>query len=564
MADTGERNAKRGGSIEITEGTESVKGSNTPLGLQLPVDPLVWHQARKLAGDKNIRVEDLAVCAAQDPVMVIDLLKTANALFFTGSKSQITSVKAAIMRLGSDVLIEQLEKLRERQVIESGEVRRWLEIHRSRCRRTGIVARLLAELLARSLNDDCHTSGLLANIGDMLAVAFLKERYVEIAADQPRATVLYRLAQDCRFDVEAMGISYLRRQGLPETLIFALEREGRSRTPDRAIMKPLCQAACEMVDAFDANKWDKLAPGKTLPPKSALRSLQLSEQQYLKVYERASEFLFSSRLTEERAREKGIPKSIDEAAESINSSDNGNSELEAEIQQLISSSKVEEYDDEDDEAPASKAFKPQTILKESAAPTTPADFSLDKATGAKPRVARIKAEPSPEKASAPELASKRGTEIVSAIHSMLNGARSSEEMITKLLDMLIKEGKFEKSALIVVSKDRSKAIVVAARGPNIGNGQKLVIDDPLSPLAQCFSKVQSFGNQESPHSPFGSKTFALSPIDADHETPVALYADCGNSGSISFEARRIFRTVVEILNSRLPEVPGGIPVELKN
>ncbi|MEZ4753703.1 MAG: hypothetical protein R3A13_05255 [Bdellovibrionota bacterium] len=62
--------------------------------------------------------------------------------------------------------------------------------------------------------------------------------------------------------------------------------------------------------------------------------------------------------------------------------------------------------------------------------------------------------------------------------------------------------------------------------------------------------------------PFGSKAFALSPIDADHDTPVALYADCGVDGSITFEARRIFRTVVEIHNQKLPSLPGGIPVEL--
>jgi hypothetical protein len=128
--------------------------------------------------------------------------------------------------------------------------------------------------------------------------------------------------------------------------------------------------------------------------------------------------------------------------------------------------------------------------------------------------------------------------------------------------MLVDNGPFEKSALIVVSKTKRNAIVVAARGPMIGTGQKLDIDDPLNPLAQCFSKVQSFGNKESDLSPFGSKSFALAPINADHETPVALYADCGNDKAITFEARRVFRTVVEILNERLPLIPGGIPVEL--
>jgi len=115
----------------------------------------------------------------------------------------------------------------------------------------------------------------------------------------------------------------------------------------------------------------------------------------------------------------------------------------------------------------------------------------------------------------------------------------------------------------VVSKDRKTAIVVACRGPTFGGGQTLQLDDPLNPLAQCLSKVQSFGRKNNNISPFGSKAFAVSPIDADHDTPVALYADCGENGALTFESRRIFRNVVEILNQKLPTLPGGIPVEIK-
>jgi hypothetical protein len=148
------------------------------------------------------------------------------------------------------------------------------------------------------------------------------------------------------------------------------------------------------------------------------------------------------------------------------------------------------------------------------------------------------------------------------VQKRLDSYTSSEDLLRGILGILTEEGPFEKTALIVVAKDRHSAIVVAARGPEINNGQTLVLDDPLSPLAQCFSKVQSFGSKSSRESPWGSKAFALAPIDADHDTPVALYADCGTSGSISFEARRIFRAVVDILNQKLPGIPGGIPVEI--
>src|SRR5262249_795079 len=134
-------------------------------------------------------------------------------------------------------------------------------------------------------------------------------------------------------------------------------------------------------------------------------------------------------------------------------------------------------------------------------------FSLRSSTN-KPKVVR-QAISSPVRKEPPKLVSQKGSEVVSNISNMFDGASTSEELLAELLAMLVDDGPFEKSALIVVSKDKTQAIVVAARGPNIGNGQKLGITDPLNPLAQCFSKVQSFGNRESEYSPFGSKSFAL-------------------------------------------------------
>jgi hypothetical protein len=163
----------------------------------------------------------------------------------------------------------------------------------------------------------------------------------------------------------------------------------------------------------------------------------------------------------------------------------------------------------------------------------------------------------------PPIHTEKANKLVGTMTKGFDSAKTSEELLSDLLRTLVDEGPFEKSAIIVVSQDRKQAVVVAARGPGIGNGQKLVLDDPLSPLAQCFSKVRSFSSRDNACSPWGSRNFALAPIDADHDTPVALYADCGDDGGLTFEARRVFRTVVEILNQRLPQLPGGIPVELK-
>lgn len=495
---------------------EGVKGLSGALTLQFPPDNLIWAEARKLVTDSKVRVEDLATCCLQDPILVIELLKQANALYFSGGRPPITSTTTAIVRLGSQIVRELLESLLDRPKFDNEEVQHWVNLHRSRMKRTAIVARILAEALAKQLSDDCQAAGLLVGMGELLAVGFFQEKYVELAEELSRSGINYRLAQESKFDVERMGLLYLRRHGIPEALLFALDREAMNRAPERAIMKPLVNSAAEMVDAFDNNKWERLAPGKTLSSKSHLRLLQMTDGQYLKVYERASEYLYQVRMLEEKKKAELLREQSVSSIENIPS-------LEDEIFGLLSETAV--------------------ISTEAEFPPVPPPSS--KPTFVVP----------------PQMPGNRGNKIVGALFDSLNSVQSSEELLSSLLSMLLQDGLFEKSALIVISPDKRTAKVVAARGPIVEKGLSIDITDPLSPLAQCFTKVQSFGNKKSAHSPFGSKSFAVSPIDVAHESPVALYADCGNNGSVSFEARRVFRTVVDLLNKKLPELPGGIPEE---
>ena len=527
---------------------EEKSGPIGPLQRLLPPDLLIWNEARKIVGDKNSRIEDLATCVAQDPVLVIDLLNVSNAMYYSAGRPPITSIQTALVRLGSDVVLERLEDIHTRLPFENSDVQHWLELYRAMCRRTSIVARVVAEAVSKNLANDCATAGVLTNIGDMIAVAHFQENYVSLAEELSRSRLNYRIAQDYKFDVEKVGASYLRKHGIPESILFALERDaGRPRSEERAVMRPICFAAAEMVTAFDANRWEKLAPGKKLPAKSAIRMLKITDAQYLRIYERISEFLFAFKLSEERRKQEVLEAA---AAAVSHQAVEATEELSDAIAPLLDEVPIElELEDEI-----------QNLLSSPSEDDVEDLFSLGEVEDKKKAPARVLSEVV-QLIEPPKLHTEKSSAMVANITAMFDLADNSEDLLSGLLEMLVDDGPFEKTALIVVSKDRKDAIVVAARGP-IGNGQTLVLDDVLSPLAQCFSKVQSFGNKESKNSPFGSKSYALAPIDADHDTPVALYADCGNDGAVSFEARRVFRTVVEILNTKLPQIPGGIPVEL--
>ncbi len=549
-----------------------------PLGVVFPADPSVWREARKLVVDRNTRVEDLATVMAQDPVLVIELLKVSNAMYFSGGRSAITTVRTALVRLGYDVVKDLLEKVKMRPYFTDHTVAKWFEVKRSKGKRAGIVSRIIAEAVARTLSDDCLAAGSLLYVGEMIAVAHLKEEYIELAEKYSTSGVNYRLIQQHNFDPEKMGLAYLRRIGLPENILFAIDREARARSAERAIMKPVVMAAGEMIEAFDNNRWEKLAPGKNLPPKSSIRMLQLNEKQYLKVYERAAEYLFYAKVKEEELKEerkKIIQEDSNETA-SISPQSEEN-ELEDEINMLLKAPPAQEEVGEQERfeeklppeppleelrAESKKEEKTEaTQIKTLEEELNLDDFNLSSRSPEKQKTPREEREVKVEAKA--NLRTKKSTQFVNQVTELFEQAQNSEELLSELLERLTK-GPFEKAALIVVSKDKKSALVVAARGTEFGAGQRIWLNDPLSPLAQCFSKVQSFGIRENEASPFGSKSFALAPIDVDHETPVALYADCGEKGAITFEARRIFRTVVEILNKKLPTLPGGLPVELNN
>lgn len=545
-----------------------------PYARVFPPNAVVWAEAIRLASNKNIRVEDLALCCAQDPVIVMELLKTANAMYFSAGRPPITTATTAVTRLGSETVVQTLQSLSERQPLPDSEMRRLFEMHRNRGKRAAIIARMLAEITAKTLSDDCHAAGLFMFIGDLLAVAHLGNTYVKLHAANSPSGLLYKLAQEHKFDVEKMGLEYLKRQGIPDSVLFAIDREGKTKNQERAVMKPVCFASAEIVDAFDSNKWERLAPGKTLPPKSSIRLLQLTDNQYLKLYEKASEYLFHEKMAQERISLDDlttitVPETISEDFYIITGAEDAPEISEEPSQSGFSADSLQDEFDQllqDDEEAVTPPPKPAAKgAKGPVAPPTRTSRDLSEKynlSASAPQKTKARMEEVTPVVPPPPLRTAAGNAFVSKASAKLDDAKSSEELLRNILGILTEEGPFEKSALIVVSNDRSNAIVVAARGPGITNGQTLVLQDPLSPLAQCFSKVQSFGNKSSADSPWGSKAFALAPIDADHDTPVALYADCGNDGSLTFEARRIFRVVVDILNQKLPTIPGGIPVEL--
>ncbi|MEZ4752828.1 MAG: HDOD domain-containing protein [Bdellovibrionota bacterium] len=281
------------GSTEDNTATDGPRANSGPLSVIFPGSDPVIREARKIVGDNEKRMDAAAEIVEKDPVAVIEFLKTANALAYTEGKPPVTTTRGAIVRLGATSSIEVLDRVKEFPKLENEDIAKLFEEARKRCQMVAETAKLIAGLKAQNLADDCYTAGLLKNIGELVAILHLGEVYLQIVTtNKSRAQVLYRLEKDHSFDIEKSTVAYLRRAGITDNLLFAVDPEAQTKTPNRAVMKPVVSAAMEMVIAFDSNRWDKIAPDKNLPPKSTIRMLNLSDSQYESLYDKVGEILF--------------------------------------------------------------------------------------------------------------------------------------------------------------------------------------------------------------------------------------------------------------------------------
>lgn len=303
MLDWPPRNMTWKGTVRPGMGVPQKKKTVTdPCKIALPVDIKTCMAARQIA-DNDKHMVEVAGRVSQDPVMVLEFLKTVNRFDFAAREGSITTLLPALVRLGSEEVIQILLTLRSRPVIKNPVIAKWVEIHRTKGRRLAVVGKTLAELVVHGLRDDCLAAAALMPIGDMIGAIFLEEEYCTLAEKLPRAKLNYQLAQHNNFDVEKMTIRFLNKQGIPELLVNTLNLDTKIENVERARSRTVCFAAAEMIEAFDTDRWDRYEPGRTLHPKSFVRNLWLPQKDYTVAYERVARYLFDFRLAAKREEE---------------------------------------------------------------------------------------------------------------------------------------------------------------------------------------------------------------------------------------------------------------------
>lgn len=520
------------------EGIDSGVTRRGPKHVQLPAESSVLREARLLAGDRNVRIGKLTATVAQDPVITLELLRTANAAFFSGERPSITTVQNAVIRLGSETIVQTLDTIGSRGSFEDPDVYREFEALRALSRKTSVVGSIIADKIKRDVSEMVQTAGLMTYMNYMIACAYLQEDYIDVSLGRKRTSLAYRIQQDFGFDINKTMLEYLRANGIPTELFYGLDRELKCKTTSQSSLRFIVESAVELVEAWSAGRWEKYSPNQTLPSKSSLRLLTITDAQYADIYEDVQAALKGSakkKVEDEPAEEK----------ESVEAKSKSKLSALAPSSQKSSKTRIHQRRSE------SMRVAPTLILTKRGfggydPNAQPTNFIESEDTELEEEKAKL---------------SDDAKQVLDLISTLCLESKTANELLVRLMSLLISDGPFVRAALITLTNNRESADIHTAIGDGFENGDTIAVSDPLSPLALCLTQIKSFNSKHMNDSisPFGITSYAISPIRITSEVPVVLYADCGVDRPLALEARKIFRLVVGLINRTLPRLSGGLP-----
>ena len=474
-----------------------------PPEIELLPNRSVIEKALGLMKDPNVSITELAAAVSHDPVVTLELIRAANVMFFAQDRPAIFSAHNALVRLGSESINSTLQRMAERPPFADPAVA--IEFERLRVLSNWIsdVAGFVASACHNDLLEESESAALFSNFGHMIACAKFGATYVKLSKSLSRPSLNWRLLNEYNFDTKSHQISFLRLCGLPNSIFYAFDREMQVKNPNQAALRFIVESALELVEAFDSERWGRYSPKGELPSKSSLRMLKLTDRQYEQIYESCHTY-----------REA-----------------------------LLAS--IAGADD----------------------PTIPLQPEVDPNAAAKANLKVARVEPTylvseaGEEDALPEQLSPDAQKVLQLLARMCTEAKNSQDLLQKLLALLVTDAPFKRAALIVLGPDHRSAILHTSTGDGFDENQRIALNDPLSPLAMCLTKIRSFNSQGPTDmaSPFGISAYALSPIKVKNPTPVVLYADSGLTQPVALEARKLFRLVVGLLNTTLPRLGGGLP-----
>ncbi len=148
----------------------------------LPALPQIWMRVRKITEDLNASAYDVAEVILKDQAMTARILKAANSAVYAGYHQKITTITNAIVLLGfkevRNIVLgytayHMLSRLRKSSQFDFKSF--WIH-----SLATAVAAKMLGESLGYELPEEAFVSGLLHDIGKLIAAYLLPDAYSQV------------------------------------------------------------------------------------------------------------------------------------------------------------------------------------------------------------------------------------------------------------------------------------------------------------------------------------------------------------------------------------------------
>jgi HD-like signal output (HDOD) protein len=189
---------------------------------QLPAVPHVYAELTRRLEDPSVSVVELAELVAEDVTLAAQVLRMANSAYF-GRERSVTSLVDASARLGTRLL---------RSLVLTAELYGGFPMPRSMVprlealqRHAALVARIASSLEPRAAwKDDAFSGGLLHDIGKLVLMSRLTERYEAVEAEARESGRELHDVETQRLGAHhgTIGACLLGMWGLPSTILEAV------------------------------------------------------------------------------------------------------------------------------------------------------------------------------------------------------------------------------------------------------------------------------------------------------------------------------------------------------
>lgn len=472
-----------------------------PTIFAIPHDRRIATLAKKAALATTLRVDDLVSIILGDPTLTLHLLRSANSIKASADKRPTASLKTAIIRLGSQAIINLISDLEEQVYPTLQTIHPTLK----QLKKRAVITSQIAELLARETNqrstEECLITGLLYNSGELLELAKLGDIYIKLAASNGRAQLMYLLHINHDFEIEGASFDLLQGCGIPSSITSAISPTSQNQGASNSI-RPIVLTAIEFIDAFQEQRLSRFAPGRPPPARSAVRMLSLSSARYEKLFGQIVELLNSS---------------------------------EAEDTQSVTAP---------EEPPVPEPPKKQNRDSEETRPVA--------VTAPPLKSAHAEGKPhDPEKNQVPP----KNVPSEAQPPARIVNANGWQHLYRLVLDKLCRADQFFRAAILVKG---GESLTITFDPPGgVVTGLPLFITS--CPELETFLKpgveVSSPLNPSHQNSPFGGIAYGIGNCAEASFPQVFLYADCGSARSLPPGAERLFHEGLALLSRSLSADP---------